>query len=119
MKTSSLFSKIVTLACFIILLSGFVAYRSGLFAVASKHTYTIENDSTKKVKKDTAAQRPRIMQPSSKSGAILIENIDTIGNALREVMGSQATDSVKPLPTIMSSSKSIHPIITIDKDSSK
>jgi len=124
MKTSSLFSKIIALVCFVSLLTGFVAYRSGFFAGVSKPNYTVENDTTKKVKKDTVIRDDQYhMRATSKSGAILIEDIDTIGKALREVLGRKALDSAKPIhqvdPTIMSSSKSIHPIITLEKDSSK
>lgn len=127
MRGPSLFSRIITLALFISLLAGFVAYRSGLLAGSLSMSKAAESDSTK-TKRDSTRLADSVrsqynMRATSKSGAILIEDIDTIGSALREVLGRAVMDSIKPAiefdPTIMSSSKSINPMIVIDKDSSK
>jgi len=114
MKTSSLLSKIITLTCFIILLSGFVAYRSGLFAVAPKHTFTIANDSTKKARRDTLGLPPGAVHMSSSKSARIFEDSSSL-----ESISRLLKDSNKTGPTFMSSSKSIHPIIPMSTDSSK
>src|SRR5688572_23573120 len=54
MRGPSLFAKIITLVCFVSLLGGFVAYRSGVFAdllSSAGQPMVYENDSTK-AKKD-------------------------------------------------------------------
>ena len=74
MQTSSPIVKTTALVCFVVLLSGFVAYRSGVFdkqAIKTKAIYSALDDTTKKPIVDTSAER--LIMSSSKS-MIIIDN---------------------------------------------
>ena len=105
MRGPSLFAKIITLVCFVSLLGGFVAYRSGVFAdlLTGGHQVLSEHDSTKftRAKYDSLLK----LQPDSLKGQGLI---DASGRRIFYYEDSFAY-------TILPGSKSITPIFDLEE----
>jgi hypothetical protein len=102
MQTSSPIVKTTALVCFVVLLSGFVAYRSGVFdkqAIKTKAIYSALDDTTKKPMVDTSAER--LIMSSSKS-MIIIDNRksskkDTVPATIKkDTIAKPITDTAKP-----------------------
>jgi hypothetical protein len=102
MQTPSPIAKATVLVCFIIMLSGFVAYRSGVFdkqAIKTKAIYSAIDDTTKKPTVDTSSER---MIMSSSKSMILIDKSKTLKKDTvpvtikKDTIAKPLTDTAKP-----------------------
>lgn len=128
MKPNSPFTKVIVVTVFILLISGFVAYRSGAYdkmmagqqnnnqAIAANTISDYEYDTLPKP--DTTTTLPRIMS-SSKSMVMTdveYEYIVKDGKLKRKLKkknkNKAATDTIKPPPPVMMPSSKSGPMIT-------
>jgi hypothetical protein len=102
MQTSSPIIKATALVCFVVLLSGFVAYRSGVFdnqAIKTKTVYPAIDDTTKKPAVDTNYEK--LLMSSSKSIIVIDKSKtlkkDTIPATIKkDTVAKPIIDTAKP-----------------------